>query len=133
MAHNATLKLGAKNYKIIECEYEIVQPVKENGQPAGHPTSGIITLSVVTPDNSDMYLHSWMQSPTEHKDGMILFEVVNKGLPSKKNLFFRRAYCVRLYEYFNGQGEGQMYTKLTLSATEISFGELGTVIFKNDF
>jgi len=132
MAHTALLKLGSKEYKVMECEYEFVQPIKDNGQPAGRTSCGLIHLTVVAPDNNDLFLYNWMQSATEHKEGEIVFSVVDTGAPSKKNLHFKRTYCIRLYEYFSGQGDGQMYTKLTLSASEIAFGESGSVVFKND-
>jgi len=132
MAHTALLKLGSKEYTVIECEYEFIQPVKDNGQPSGRPSCGLIHLIVVAPDNSDLDLHSWMQSATEHKEGQIVFSVMDTGVPSRKTLHFKRAYCIRLYEYFNGHSNGQMHTKLTLSAAEIAFGDTGSVVFKND-
>jgi hypothetical protein len=132
MAHQAQLKLNNKEYNIIECEYEFIQPVKENGQPAGRPSGGLIHLTLVAPDDNDMFLHDWMQSATEHKDGRVIFSVIDTAKPSTKTLHFKRAYCVRLYEYFNGHNNTQMLTKITISATEISFGGNGNVVFKND-
>jgi hypothetical protein len=132
MAHQAKLKIERKEYNVIECEYEFVQPIKENGQPAGRPAGGLVHLVVVSPDNNDMFLHDWMQSATEHKDGQIAFSVVDVGNSSTKTLHFKRAYCIRLYEYFNTHSNVQMYTKITISAAEIAFGENGNVIFKND-
>jgi hypothetical protein len=132
MAHTAQLKIESKEYNVIECEYEFVQPIKENGQPAGRPAGGVVHLTVVSPDDNDLFLHDWMQSATEHKDGRITFSVVDTGKPSIKTLQFKRAYCVRLYEYFSGQGNIQMVTKITISAAEISFGKSGSIVFKND-
>ena len=132
MAHTALLKLGSKEYKVMECEYEFIQPIKDNGQPAGRPSCGLIHLTVVAPDNSDLFLHNWMQSSTDHKEGQIVFAVVDTGTPSRKTLHFKRTYCIRLYEYFSGHSDGQMYTKITLSAAEIAFGETASVVFKND-
>jgi len=135
MAHKATLKIEGKEepgYEILECEYEFVQPIKENGQPAGRPAGGLIHLVIIVPDDKDIFIHDWMQSATENKDGQIVFEVVDTGTPSTKILFFKRAYCIRLYEYFNKQNNQQMYSKITLSAAEIAFGENKNVIFKND-
>jgi len=132
MAHTAQLKIENKEYNVIECEYELIQPVKENGQPAGHPAGGLVHLTTVSPDDSDMFLHDWMQSATEHKDGKIIFSVVDMGKPSVKTLHFKRAYCIRLYEYFNAHSNVQMYTKITISAAEIAFGDSGDIVFKND-
>ncbi|MFV0538267.1 MAG: type VI secretion system tube protein TssD [Dysgonomonas sp.] len=132
MALNAKLTLG-HDYDVLECEYEFVQPIKENGQPAGRPGGGLIRLTVVSPDDSDLQLHTWMKDKTEMKDGKITFLVVSdSNKTSSKTLSFKDAYCIRLNEYFNGQGEIQMCTKLTISAGEISFGKGEEVTFKND-
>jgi hypothetical protein len=133
MAHQAKLVIdNNKVYDVIECEYEFVQPIKENGQPAGRPSGGLIHLVVVSPDNNEITLHEWMNSATDHKDGKIVFTVVEMEKLSPKLLHFKRAYCIRLYEYFNMHSNVQMYTKITISAAEIAFGETGTVVFKND-
>ena len=132
MAHQALLKLDNKEYNIMECEYEFIQPVKDNGQPAGYPAGGLIHFTIVTPDDSDLFIHDWMQSATEHKDGQIIFSVIDTAKPSTKTLNFKQAYCIRLYEYFNGQTNVQMLSKITISADEISFGNSGSVVFKND-
>ena len=134
MALQANLKIEGKDkkYNVIECEYEFVQPIKENGQPSGRPSGGLIHLVVVATDNNDIFLHEWMQSATEHKDGEITFSVLDTASPSSKTLHFKRAYCIRLYEYFNMHSNVQMYTKITISAAEIAFGEGENVVFKND-
>lgn len=129
MAHKAQLILE-KEYDLIECEYEFIQPIKENGQPSGRPAGGLIHFTLVAPDDNDTRLHNWMQSATEHKDGQIIFEITGDENPPVKTLQFKRAYCIRLYEYFNAHnGAIQMLTKITISAAEIAFGD---VIFKND-
>jgi len=133
MAHEARLKIESKDYHVLECEYEIIQPVKDNGQPAGHPSGGMIHLTVVAPDNTDLFLHEWMHSPVEHKEGEIIFSVVGAAKPSEKNVKFKRAHCVRLYEYFNAhKGDIQMLTKITISPAEFSFGKSDDIVFKND-
>jgi len=134
MAHQAKLKIENidREYNVLECEYEFLQPIKENGQPAGRPSGGIVHLVLVSPDNNDMNLHDWMQSATEHKDGKIVFSVVDMENLSTKTLHFNHAYCIRLYEYFNAQNNGQMFTKITISAAEITFGDNESVVFKND-
>lgn len=132
MALNAKLTVG-RDYDVLECEYEFVQPIKENGQPAGRPGGGLIRLSIVSPDDSDLQLHNWMKDKTEMKDGKITFLVVSdSNKTSTKTLNFKDAYCIRLCEYFDLQKEIQMCTRLTISAGEISFGKGGEVTFKND-
>lgn len=131
MAHKAQLKIE-KDYDLIECEYEFIQAIKDNGQPAGRPTGGLIHITLEAPDDGDLRFHEWMQSATEHKNGQIIFEVSGDEKPLIRTLKFKRAYCIRLYEYFNSHnGRMQMLTKITISAAEITFGD-EKVIFKND-
>ena len=134
MAHTAHLKLESREYKLLECEYEFIQPIKENGQPAGHPSGGLIHFTLEAPsDDKNPVFYNWMRSSTDHKDGKIIFSVPNKANLSFKTLHFKRAYCIRLYEYFRGgDSNTQMLTKITISAAEIAFGENGEIVFKND-
>jgi len=132
MAHTAQLKIESKEYNVLKCEYELIQPVKENGQPAGHPSGGLISFTTLAPDDGDMFIHDWMQSATDHKDGKIIFSVVDTGSPSIKSLHFKCAYCVRLFEHFDSLNNEQMLATVTISAAEIAFGESGNVVFKND-
>jgi hypothetical protein len=131
MAHKANLKIDGKEYKVLEFEYEFVQPVKENGQPSARPSGGLIHFIIESPDDNDMHFHEWMLNKTEVKNGEFNVEVVEDGKASRKTISFKNAYCIRLYEYFNTTNGVQMYMKLTISAAEIGFGR-GSIVFKND-
>ena len=132
MAHKTTLKINGSPYDVLECEYEFIQPVKENGQPSARPTGGLISFTIVSPDDKDTSFHEWMLNKTEIKDGMFDFEVMNDGKVTHKTVAFKNAYCIRLYEYFNNANNIQMYMKITISAAEIAFGKANRVVFKND-
>jgi len=133
MAHEAKLKIESKEYNVVECDYKFTQPIKENGQPAGFTTGGIIHVSIVAPDNDDTLLHAWMESSIDHKDGTINFVVVDSNNPSTKTLKFEHAYCIGLEEIFNRKNDEQMMTKITISAPKMTFGNSGNeVTFKND-
>ena len=132
MAHKAILTLENKEYNLIECEYEFIQSIKENGQPAGRSSGSLIHFTMIAPDDNNTRFHDWMQSATEHKDGQIVFEITGDETPPIKTLQFKHAYCVRLYEYFSLYNNTQMLAKITISAAEISFGREGNVAFKND-
>ena len=120
MAHKTTLKIDGSSYNVLECEYEFIQPVKENGQPSARPTGGLISFTIVLPDDKDMCFYEWMLNKTELKDGMFDFEVMNGGKITHKTISFKNAYCIRLYEYFSNADNAQMYMKITISAAEIS-------------
>ncbi len=129
MSHTAYLRIKDKEYLLISCDYEFVQSMGWNGQPAGRPTSGLIHLILVSPDNEDTFFHDWLQDTMESKDGSIAFTADKAGIPLPKTLCFRDAYCIHLVEYFDGRLPMQMVTKITISAAEIDFCNKN--VFKN--
>ncbi len=124
MAHTAKLEIECEvgSYQVIECNYELVKPIKENGQPGSRATGGIIHITMVTPDNNETFLHEWINNPDQYRDGSITFSVVNEGKASIKTLRFARAFCIRLQEHFNSYSDSQMLTSITVSASEMIFG-----------
>jgi len=121
MAHTAELKIENKTYNIIECEYELEQPIQDNGQPAGQPGGGIIEFTLLTPTDEDPFLYAWMRSSTEKKDGQVVFSITNVGKMADKTIKFEKAYCIKLSEHFNKHDdESQMLTKITISADTIT-------------
>ena len=125
MAITATLKLDGKEpgYNILECEYEFNQPIDGNGKPCSNPSGGIIKFTILAPSENDTTFHEWMLSKTDVKQGVIDFVITVGAEKSKKVLNFELAHCIYLNEYFNNQNPIQMLTKITLSATKISFGK----------
>jgi hypothetical protein len=132
MAHTAKLIIGnnlntktalgkefdRNSHKILRCNYKFVKPIQENGQPCGHPVGGQISMILESSGNGDSFFSDWMLNTIHHKDGVIVFEVANNA---KKNLFFKRAYCISLEEDFDAHGDGQMLTQIVISAEEITF------------
>jgi len=128
MAHTAKLHLQKEEFNLFELSYEFIQPMNKNGQPAGKPYCGNITMVMAAPDNNNLILHEWMASPTEHKDGSCQFSVVETGKTSTKTMKFYHAYCTRLREYIKEKDE-QMLIEITLHAKSITFGQGDEVIF----
>jgi hypothetical protein len=132
MAHKAILHVERKEYNLLDCNYEFRQEIGTNNQPSGFPKGGVVNFTIVTPCDDDLFFHDWMKSSIEHKDGKIVFTVVDMGLEATKTVHFKRAYCIGLSEYFYGQTDLQMTTKITISITDIAFGENEEVVFEND-
>ena len=67
----------------------------------------------------------YLASKASTKDGRIEFTVNISELShsANKTVKFEDAYCVRLYEYFNNGNSIQMYTKLGIMASAITFGK----------
>jgi hypothetical protein len=123
MAHTATLKfkyaVQGTAYKVLDCNYSFTKPIQQSGEPCGGTTGGIIELTVETPASSDLFLYKWMQGSDTQKDGEIVFEVPDRANLARKTLVFKKGYCIYLHDSFNSYSEGQMLTRLTISAAEI--------------
>ena len=124
MALKATLHLTDANvtYSIVECEYEITQPVNADGQPNGGVKAGRIIVTIVSPEKAQV-LHEWMLNDNKQHDGFIEMDVnYNRfGPNSSRCIEFRNTYCVGLYEYFNNQTSNMATMRLTLYAEYIAF------------
>jgi len=133
MALAATLTLDGEEYNILECEYEFIQPIDSNGKPSGSPRGGLIHFTtILASEHANTVFHEWMLNKSDMKDGEFGFLVTDRTEQWYKRLKFQHAHCIHLYEYFNNQNEIQMYTKITLSAAVIAFGE-GGVYTNNEF
>jgi len=137
MAHKAVISFESHTaeYLVIECSYTLTQKMTYNLQPAEKPRAGEIQLTIVAPSDNDMFFHQWMNSATQTFDGKIQIRVVDNVDMVERFINFKGAYCISLYEYFNMHNTDQMHTRITIAATEISFGGEGnyaTVVFNND-
>jgi len=130
MALAATLTIENHTYTVMECEYEFTQAVDKTGRPSDRPRGGLINVVIVSPDDTDLTMHEWMRDKNTTKDGKILFTVNKDNKDQPKNLAFKDAYCVRLYEYFNNNNSIQMYMKVSIMAGTIVFGDKDQCEFK---
>ena len=119
MAFVATLILDGKipGYNLQECEYELFQPIDDNGKPRANPAGGIIKfiIKVIT---TDITFHKWMLSKSEVKQGDIVFTLPDE---TKRVIQFKLAHCVYLYEYFTNEE--------TLPASNSDISKLGEKIY----
>ena len=130
MQHKSILIIrGIDNKPILNFECEILQQVKENGQPSARPIGGLIHFTIASLSNEELFFHDWMRDKTERKDGKFEFEMMYKAKLGRKTISFKDAYCIRLREYFF-QDSNQMQMDITISAAEITFGD--KVAFRND-
>ena len=106
----------------MECEYEIKQDVNPDGSPKGGVSAGRIIVTIVSPEKS-LFLYRWMLSDCSKYDGSIAMDVTYNRLSKNacRYVYFKDAYCVGLYEYFNNQNSDMATMRLTLYATSIDF------------
>ncbi len=83
----------------------------------------MIHFTIVSPDDSDLFFHDWINNFGLNYDGKILFSA-DPDKPPLSVLNFERAYCVYIHEYFGAWNkvDTQMLTQITVSALKITFG-----------
>lgn len=123
MALKSTLTIEKKTYSLLECDYEFTQAIDITGRPSDRPRGGILRLTLVSPDDSDLLFHEWMKEKDLVKDGDIILTVNKNGDFADKRIHFTDAYCIRLHEYFNDANALPMYTELSIMAGSITFGD----------
>lgn len=122
MAADSYLEIENHSYNVLECEYEFTQAVDITGRPSDRPRGSMIHIIIAAPDDSDLMFHEWMRDKNMIKDGHIKLMVNKDQEISFKNIYFRDAYCVKLYEYFNNNNSMQMYMKINIMAGSVIFG-----------
>ena len=124
MALTANLKIEGSNntYNILECNYEITQAIDQTGRPSDRPRGGLIEITVVSPDDSDMVFHEWMRDKYATKEGKVTLTVNKNNVDKPKTISFQDAYCIKLYECFDNNNPVQMCTRITIAAGKIIFG-----------
>lgn len=124
MSFKATLHVEDKEYKVLDCEYELSQAIDHKHKPTARPKGGLINLTVETSKEdatSDRFLFDWMASDGQIQNGHINF-LKPDTMATLKKLEFSNAYCVNYKERFTGQGTEPMKIELIISAETIGLG-----------
>ena len=128
MALEARLKLDGvvHDLDVLEFDYEFTQQFDQSkATPTENPKMCII--NVIFRSTCDKELYDWMFNKNKVKNGTIYFKI-NKGkIVEDQEIHFNKGYCVKLQEYFNSDNEIQMYTKISIIALEIIFGDKNSV------
>ena len=134
MALQGSLKIGGREYGIVECAYDFSQSIDETGKPVSRPQGGSITFVMPATSDEDLFFYKWMFNKSEVKSGQFRFTVFTQSnKKSFKTVNFINAYCVGLKDYFNDNDSRLMYTTVTLSAEIIRVGSLDTALFSNEW
>jgi len=134
MALQGVLKIGGREYGVVECAYDFSQSVDETGKPVSRPQGGSITFVMPATSDEDLFFYKWMFNKSEVKSGTFKFTVYTHGNKmSTKTVHFMNAYCVGLKDYFNDNDSKLMYTTVTISAEIIRVGSMDTAVFSNEW
>jgi quinol monooxygenase YgiN len=89
-----------------------VQPIKENGQPAGPPRGGKVVVRVKAMNDGNVDLLKWMTSKSLAKKGSIVFMVSSDTDKKMKSIEFEGAFCIDFTEHWEDVQAAQKDTTL---------------------
>ncbi len=119
MSFKAKLKVGGKEYTILNCSYDLNQEVDATGRPSSVTRGGRINLSVES--NGETVFFEWMTNNFERKDGTIVFSKRDSDA-TLKEVNFKEGYLIKYKENFEASGQSPLNESFTISAKEISCG-----------
>lgn len=110
---------GFTDREVMMVTYSFNQATDTEGQMAGIPRGGRITVRVKALNDGNPDLLKWMTSPNLGKNGSIVFNETKTG-NKMKSIDFTDGYCVDFVEYW----EDKMghYEEITISCREIKNG-----------
>lgn len=110
---------GFTDREVMMVTYSFNQATDTEGQMAGIPRGGRITVRVKALNDGNPDLLKWMTSPNLGKNGSIIFNETKTG-NQMKSIEFTDGYCVDFVEYW----EDKMghYEEITISCREIKNG-----------
>ena len=110
---------GFADREVMMVTYSFNQATDTEGQMAGIPRGGRITIRVKALNDGNPDLLKWMTSPNLGKNGSIVFNETKTG-NQMKSIEFTDGYCVDFVEYW----EDKMghYEEITISCREIKNG-----------
>lgn len=110
---------GFADREVMMVTYSFNQATDTEGQMAGIPRGGRITVRVKALNDGNPDLLKWMTSPNLGKNGSIVFNETKTG-NQMKTIEFTDGYCVDFVEYW----EDKMghYEEITISCREIKNG-----------
>ncbi|WP_452222564.1 type VI secretion system tube protein TssD [Lacinutrix chionoecetis] len=119
MAFKAKLKVGGREYNVLNSSYELHQETDATGRPSSITRGGKIKLTVES--TADTSLSDWMFNNFERRDGSIVFLKRDSDSTSKE-LKFTEGYMVKYLENFDSTGKNPMAESFVISAKGISIG-----------
>lgn len=113
------IKIGSyEEREVLMVTYSFGRPTDIQGQLAGIPRGGKITVRVKALNNGTPDLMAWMVEKNLPKDGTISFNETKSG-KKMKDIEFKTAYCVDFHEHW-GEGDAH-YEEFTITCKEIKF------------
>ena len=131
MAENVTpVVLEIKDFEpreVMMVDYKFDQATDREGQIAGIPRGGKVTVRVKAMNDGSPDLLAWMCERNLPKDGTIKFNETKTG-KEMKNIKFTNGYCVNFEEKW--EDKAGHFEEITITCRKIEFGN---VAYENDW
>ena len=111
MAFKAKLKVGGREYNVLNSSYELHQETDATGRPSSITRGGKIKLTVES--TADTSLSDWMFNNFERRDGSIVFLKRDSDSTSKE---------LKFTEGYDSTGKNPMSESFVISAKGIGMG-----------
>jgi len=119
MSFLAKLKVGGKEYNVLNVSYDLAQETDPTGRPSSVTRGGRVMLEVESTGGTELF--EWMTNNFERKDGAVVY-VKRDTDATLKELKFTEAYMVKYKENFESNGRNPLTETFTISAKKIQMG-----------
>ena len=109
--------LDGETYNILECKYNLIQPLDGTGKPKGMPTGGDLVIKIESTGNPELL--SWMLDHNQVKNGKIVF-YRRDAMSKLQELNFEKAYCIEFSEHFNAVDSQPLQIEMRLIAKKFN-------------
>lgn len=121
MAFRATLKLGGKEFDVLDCNYRFNRDVDSKGQPSSNIYGGKIYVSVESTE--DTTILSNMINQFNPINGSIIFKKGDEEAKMKE-LVWEKGYIIEFDEAIEVTGPVPMTIRFIVSAQTVKVGDV---------
>lgn len=119
MSFLAKLKVGGKDYTILNVSYDLAQETDATGRPSSVTRGGRIVIEVESTGGTELF--EWMTNNFERKDGSIVYSKRDTDA-TLKELKFTEAYMVKYKETFDSVSKNPLTETFMISSKKIQMG-----------
>ncbi len=119
MAFRATLKLGGKEFDVLDCNYALKRDVDSKGRPSSNIYGGVVNVHVESTEDTSIL--EQMVSQFKPISGSIVFKKGDEEAKMKE-LEWENGYIISFEEDIDIIGSKPMTIKISVSAQVLKIG-----------
>ena len=123
MSFLSKLIIDTTVYNVLKADYSITQAEVGTGLTNESALGGKILIEIESVKNVDLI--EWAKSSQALKDGeLILYN--RDSVSTFRKIEFKKAYCLKFREVFDGENDMPLYSEILISARELDI--MGTIV-----